>query len=72
MIIYNDILGKLKAAGYNTNRLRTDRKLSESVIQALRTGRPITLAQLDIICDLIGCQPGDILTHKPGELQKGK
>lgn len=63
MIVYNDIIGKLKDAGYNTNRIRQEQLLSESVLQALRSGRSITMAQLDKICGLLQCQPGDILGY---------
>lgn len=65
IIIYKDILGKLKAAGYNTNRLRQEKLLPESTIQAIRSGKPITTKSIDTICALIGCKPGDILDYLP-------
>ena len=41
-----DILAALKDAGYNTNTLRKEKLLSESVIQALRENRYITLQKI--------------------------
>lgn len=69
MIIYKNILQRLKDAGYNTTRLRQDKILSEGTIQRLRDGRPITTDTIDVICALLRCQPGDVLQHteKPGE-----
>lgn len=63
MIIYKNILEKLKDVGYNTNRLRLESKLPESTIQAIRKNKPITTTSLDKICRLLGCQPGDILEY---------
>ena len=41
-IIYKiDILAALKEAGYNTNRLRKEKLLSEGVIQSLRENKYI-------------------------------
>lgn len=64
MIIYKNILQKLKDAGYNTNRIRKENLLSESVLQRLRDGRPITTDTLNIICNLTGCKIDEIIEHK--------
>lgn len=41
-----DILSALKEAGYNTNRLRKEKLLSEGVIQALRENKYISLQNI--------------------------
>ena len=64
MIIYKEILRKLKKAGYNTNRLRQENLLSESTIQRLRAGRPITTETIDIICSLTGLDISDLIEYK--------
>lgn len=62
MIRYKtDILAALKAAGYSTYKLRQDQILGESTIQKLRTAEPISWDNLDTVCGLLGCQPGDII-----------
>lgn len=58
-----DILPALKAAGYNTNRLRQEKLLSESTIQKLRTGDAVSWDNLERLCCLLNCQPGDILEY---------
>ena len=45
-----EILPLLKAAGYNTTRLRRERILSESTIQALRDGKVVSTDNLSRIC----------------------
>ena len=64
MIVYKDILQKLKAAGYNTGRIRKEGLLSEGTLQRLRDGRPITTETIDIICNLTGCKIEDIIEHR--------
>ena len=66
-IVYKlDILDALKSKGYNTNKLRKEKLLSESVIQGLRENRYITLPNISTICSLLECQPGDLLEYVPG------
>ena len=56
-----DVLVALKAAGYNTTRIRKEKLLAESTLQSLRDGRLISLDNVARICALLNCQPGDIL-----------
>lgn len=63
-IIYKlDILQDLKEHGYNTNRLRKEKLLAEGVIQSLRDGKAISFSNLERICALLNCQPGDIIEY---------
>ena len=58
-----DILPALKLAGYNTNRMRKEKILGESVIQQLRKGELVSWTNLSRLCSLLNCQPGDILEY---------
>ena len=58
-----DILVALKDAGYNTNRLRKEKLLSEGVIQSLRESKYISLQNISKICELLNCQPGDLIEY---------
>ena len=58
-----DVLAELKAKGYTSYKLRHDKALSEGAIQSLRTGDPISWANIDKLCGLLECQPGDILEY---------
>ena len=64
-----DILAALKEAGYNTNRLRKEKLLSEGVIQSLRENKYIALQNISKICELLNCQPGDLLQYVPEDVQ---
>ena len=58
-----DVLSALKAAGYNTTKIRREQLLSESTLQKLRTGEGIAWKNIDTICRLLECQPGDFLEY---------
>lgn len=60
-----DILAALKDAGYNTTRLRKEKLLSEGVLQSLREDKNISLQNVSKICELLNCQPGDLLEYDP-------
>ena len=63
-IVYKiKILTALKEKGYNTNVLRKEKLLAESTVQQLREGKLVSWANIDRICTLLSCQPGDILEH---------
>lgn len=57
-----NILKKLKEAGYSSYRLRQEKILSEGTLQKMRSGSvAITLESLGVICDILRCQPGDLV-----------
>ncbi len=58
-----DVLAALKDAGYSTYKLRKEKLLGESVLQQIRGGVPVSWANLGRICELLQCQPGDILEY---------
>ncbi len=63
-IVYKlNIIEALKQHGYNTNRLRNEKLLSESVLQSLRKGQYISLENLSRICALLECQPADLIEY---------
>lgn len=58
-----DVLGALKEAGYSSHRLRNEKLIGESAIQAFRKGRIQGIHTLDVVCGLLQVQPGDILEY---------
>lgn len=59
-----DVLQALKTAGFNTNRIRKEKLFSESTLQKFRSGEMVHTSNIDTICRLLNCQPGDILEYK--------
>jgi putative transcriptional regulator len=61
-----NILGGLKERGYSTYRLRKEKIMGESTMTALRNGM-VDINTLAKICNILGCQPGDIIEYVPDE-----
>lgn len=60
-----NILQALKEKGYNTNRLRKEKLIAEASIQSLRERKPISWANIEKLCALLECKPGDLLDYVP-------
>ena len=58
-----DILAALKEKGFSTYRLRKDKILGEATIQQLRRSENVSWENISRICEMLGCQPGDILEY---------
>ena len=58
-----DILDELKKIGFSSYKLRKDKIIGEAMIQKLRNGELISWSCIDKICELLECQPGDILEY---------
>lgn len=71
MITYKmDVLAALKEKGYSTYRIRKEKVFHESTLQAIRSGQHVSYAVLDKLCDLLGCDVGDLLHHIPDQESK--
>ena len=62
-----DVLAALKEKGYTTNRIRKEKLIGEATMQRLRHKQSVSYDVLGKLCDLLGCQPSDILEYVPGE-----
>lgn len=67
-----DVLAALKAAGYSTYRIRKENLLGQATLQLIRENKPVSWENIATICDMLKCQPGDILEHVPGEQEAGE
>ena len=58
-----DIIAALKEAGYNTSRIRKEKIMGEAMLQKIRSGQMVSWAILETICNLLDCQPGDLIEY---------
>jgi putative transcriptional regulator len=58
-----NILEALKEKGYTTYKLRKDNILSQSTLQKLREGKGLAWENIERLCALLDCQPGDLLEY---------
>ena len=59
-----DVLNALKEAGYSTYKLRKEKILGESTLQAFRRGEIVSWENIDRLCALLQCQPGDLVEYE--------
>ena len=58
-----DVLNAFKEKGYNTNKIRTEGLLSQSTLQKFRQQQGVSWENLETLCKLLECQPGDLLEY---------
>lgn len=65
MIVYKNILERLRDAGYSTYTLMKQGLIAQATLTNIRNGKSINMRTVDTICELLNCQPGDILEYVP-------
>lgn len=58
-----DVLAELKEKGYTTYKINKDKLLSNSTVQKLRRGTMVSSQNIDTLCEMLSCQPGDIIEY---------
>ena len=62
-----DVVAALKDKGYTSYKIRQEKLLSESTIQKLRSGKGVSWENIETLCRLLNCQPGDLLKYTEGD-----
>ena len=68
MIKYDKMFALFKQKGYNYSSIRRDKLIPEGTLQAIREGRGgLSHKVIDRVCEVLECQPGDIMEWVPDE-----
>lgn len=68
MIQYKtNIIGILKKAGFSSYKIRQEKLLGQATLQKLRQNELVSWENINTICSLLDCQPGDILEYIPDD-----
>ena len=63
-IVYKiDILSELKKRGYSQNRIRCEKLIGQSYLTQLRHGELVSWKTIETLCQLLNCQPGDLIEY---------
>ena len=63
-IVYKmDIMQALKEKGYTSYKIRAEKLIGERQIQQIRNGEVVSNACLAKLCELLQCQPGDLIEY---------
>ena len=67
MIVYQDVVEKLKLKGYSTYAIRERGTLSEGTMQSIREGKPVSLKTIDKICQILHCPIEEVVQIQPDD-----
>lgn len=68
MIKYKiNIMQALKDKGYTSYKLRQNKIFGEATMSKFRRQEPFNFDNLSLLCQLLDCQPGDILEYVPDQ-----
>lgn len=68
MIQYKiNVMQALKDKGYSSYRLAKDKVFGQATITKLRHNGQLNFNDLNKLCTLLQCQPGDIIEYIPDE-----
>lgn len=62
---YDKLFVLMKAKGLTTYKIRQDKIISETTLQKLREGKPVSTESIAALCKVLDCQPGDIMEYVP-------
>lgn len=58
-----NVLDALKNMGITTYKIRKNKLLSEATVQKLRKLKLVSWENIELLCKLLNCQPGDIIEY---------
>lgn len=67
-----NVLNALREAGYSSGRIRKEHLLGEQMVQKIRQGELPSWKAIETICELLNCQPGDLVEYVPDEQPEDK
>lgn len=67
-----DVLDALKQKGYNTNWIRQNKIMGQATLQQLRAGELVSWLNMERLCRLLECQPGDLVEYVPADSEESQ
>ena len=68
MLVFRfDVLQALKNRGFSTYYLRKNTTIGQKTVSDIKSGIVPGIKTIDIICNLLNCQPGDIIEYIPDD-----
>lgn len=65
-----NVISALKEKGYTSTKIRAEGLLSQSTLQKFRNNQGVSWDNLETLCKLLDCQPGDIIEYVPDSSEK--
>lgn len=62
---YDKLFALMKEKGLTTYRIRKESIISQSALTSLKAGKSVTTDTIAALCEVLCCQPGDIMEYVP-------
>ena len=62
-----EVVDALKDKGYTSYKIRQEKILSESTMTKLRNKQGVSWENIETLCQLLDCQPGDLMEYVKAE-----
>ena len=49
--------------GLTTYRIRKENIIGQATLQSLKNDEPVSTETINVLCKVLGCQPGDIMEY---------
>lgn len=66
-IVYDKLLKLMKQRGITSYTIRQNNIIGQATLQKIKNGGDIDTRTIAKLCELLDCQPGDILEYVPDE-----
>ena len=68
-IRYDKLLALLKEKGITTYKIRKEKIIGQATFSKIQNGGDIDTRTISKLCEVLDCQPGDILEYVPDETE---
>ncbi|MBW7573163.1 helix-turn-helix domain-containing protein [Caproiciproducens faecalis] len=62
-IKFDKLFVVMKEKGLSTYRIRKENIMGQATLQSLRSNEPVSTETIAILCEILDCQPGDIMEY---------
>lgn len=69
-IIFRKLLALMEEKNLTTYKIRQNKIISERTLQHIRKDEPISTDSIRKMCEVLNCQPGDILEYVEDETEE--
>lgn len=66
-IIYRKAFALMAEKGLTTYQIRKQKVIAERVLQKMREDQSVGIKNIDALCRVLDCQPGDLMEYIPDE-----
>jgi putative transcriptional regulator len=72
MISYKKAFELMKKSGLTTYKIRKDKIIGQGSLTKMKRNEPTSTQTIEKLCEVLKCQPGDLMEYIPADVQAGE